>query len=143
MYLPVESIMIPVAVLRELFTDTLGVLILIPRANVSLPSARLSKNTGTVTELVVLPAGNVAVSAAELKSLSATQYCNINFVCEVFMLPVADTGTDCIGSTLILIGRLGTPPVKSRLTCIRPEISVPTNEGAEKPTDSPVIQQYK
>ena len=67
--LPVESIMMPVAVLRG---DTRGTVILRRRPNVSFPSNRLSKNTGTVTELLILPTGNVADSKAELKSTSPT-----------------------------------------------------------------------
>jgi len=71
--LPVESNMIPIAVPRELLADTLGTRTLRLRANVSLPSNRLSKNTGMVTELVLLPGLNVADLEVESKSLPAIQ----------------------------------------------------------------------
>lgn len=66
--------MIPVAVSRDPLADTLGTLTLRLRVNVSFPSNRLSKNTGTVTELLLLPAGNIADLEAEAKSTPATKY---------------------------------------------------------------------
>lgn len=79
-YLPVESIMIPVAVPCELLGDTLCSVILRRRPNVSFPSNSLSKNTGTVTELLLLPGGNVADSRAELKSTLSMQ-CHHSNLC--------------------------------------------------------------
>ena len=80
-YLLVESIMMPVAVSRELLAETLGTLMLRLRVNVSFSSNILSKNTGTVTELLLLPAGNTADLEVESKSTPATQYYCINLLC--------------------------------------------------------------
>ena len=63
--------MMPVAVSRELLTDTLGTLMLRLRVNVSFPSNILSKNTGTVTELLLLPAMNTADLEVASKSTPA------------------------------------------------------------------------
>ena len=96
----VESIMIPVAVPRELLGDTLAAVILRRRSKVSFPSNILSKKTGTVTELVLLPAGNMAGNKAELKSIPAGKHHSVNqCMAIVFTQPAADTGGEGRGST--------------------------------------------